>query len=80
MNFSILDQDPTNLQGKKQKQKAFEDEVNANQERLDKVKGSGEDMIADEHYASPEIQKRIDELLMLWAQLLQEMEKKGNSL
>ncbi|KAJ8038539.1 Spectrin alpha chain, non-erythrocytic 1 [Holothuria leucospilota] len=72
--------DPTNLQGKKQKQKAFEDEVNANQERLDKVKSSGEDMIKDEHYASPEIQKRIDELLILWGQLLQEMENKATRL
>ncbi|XP_071821753.1 spectrin alpha chain, non-erythrocytic 1-like isoform X5 [Apostichopus japonicus] len=72
--------DPTNLQGKRQKQRAFEDEVNANQERLDKVKGSGEDMISDEHYASPEIQRRIEELLNLWAQLLQEMEKKATRL
>lgn len=43
------------------------------------MKGSGEDMISDEHYASPEIQRRIEELLNLWAQLLQEMEKKGKA-
>uniref|UniRef100_UPI00397EE5A5 hypothetical protein n=1 Tax=Salmonella sp. s51944 TaxID=3159655 RepID=UPI00397EE5A5 len=72
--------DPTNLQGKKHKHRAFEDEVSANQERLDKVKSSGSDMIDDEHYASDEIQRRIDALLILWGQLLQEMENKATRL
>ncbi|CAH3114647.1 unnamed protein product [Porites lobata] len=72
--------DPTNLQGKLQKHQAFEAELNVNQSRLDAVDKSGEQLIADEHYASDQIQERLDELHKLWAYLFERSNDKGNKL
>lgn len=70
-------QDPTNLQGKIQKHQAFEAELNANQSRLDAVDNTGQQLINDEHYASDQVQERLDELHQLWNHLFERSKDKG---
>ena len=70
-------QDPTNLQGKNQKHQAFEAELNANQSRLDAVDNTGQQLINDEHYASDQVQERLDELHQLWNHLFDRSKDKG---
>lgn len=77
IHYNRVSQDPTNLQGKLQKHQAFEAELNVNQSRLDAVDKSGEQLIADEHYASDQIQERLDELHKLWAYLFERSNDKG---
>ena len=48
--------DPTNLQGKVQKHQNFEAEVNANQARIESVQKTGEELIAADNYAKPQIE------------------------
>lgn len=75
--YLVFYQDPTNLQGKIQKHQAFEAELNANQSRLDAVDSTGEQLIADDHYASDQIRERLDELHKLWAYLFERSNDKG---
>lgn len=72
-------QDPTNLQGKVQKHATFESELTANVSRIENVTECGEQLIADEHYASDIIQEHIDELTLLWKKLLEQSTRKGFS-
>jgi predicted RNA-binding protein YlxR (DUF448 family) len=48
-------QDPTNLQTKVQKHQNFEAEIEANKNRIDTIQTSGEQLLAEEHYASDTI-------------------------
>ncbi len=68
--------DPTNLTGKHQRHQAFESELNINQARIDSVRDQGEEMIAEEHYESPEIERRLAELNELWSSLITQTETK----
>lgn len=77
IHYNHVFQDPTNLQGKLQKHQAFEAELNVNQSRLDAVDKTGEQLIADEHYASDQIRERLDELHKLWAYLFERSNDKG---
>ena len=77
MMLSFVYQDPTNLQGKNQKHQAFEAELNANQSRLDAVDNTGQQLINDEHYASDQVQERLDELHQLWNHLFDRSKDKG---
>ncbi|XP_066591797.1 spectrin beta chain, non-erythrocytic 5 isoform X2 [Prorops nasuta] len=61
----------TNLQSKIQKHAAFESELMANKGRISSVVNEGEALIEENHYASKEIQERLDELEAEW-RLLQE--------
>ena len=70
-------QDPTNLQGKIQKHQAFEAELNANESRLEAIDTSGKQLIDDEHYASEQVQERLDELHELWRHLFDKSKEKG---
>ncbi|XP_074621265.1 spectrin alpha chain, non-erythrocytic 1-like [Acropora palmata] len=72
--------DPTNLQGKNQKHQAFEAELNANQSRLDAVDNTGQQLINDKHYASDQVQERLDELHQLWNHLFDRSKDKGMKL
>ncbi|XP_033114837.1 spectrin alpha chain, non-erythrocytic 1-like isoform X2 [Anneissia japonica] len=63
--------DPSNMQGKQQKHQAFEQELSANQTRVENVRDFGEELIDQDHYNKEEIQKRIDEINQLYGQLLQ---------
>ncbi|XP_023313664.1 spectrin beta chain, non-erythrocytic 1 isoform X1 [Trichogramma pretiosum] len=66
--------DATNLQSKIQKHAAFESELSANKGRVSAVTSEGEALVAGNHYASKEIQARLDELEAEW-ELLQETSK-----
>ncbi|XP_033210984.1 spectrin beta chain, non-erythrocytic 1 isoform X3 [Belonocnema kinseyi] len=63
--------DSTNLQSKIQKHVAFESELVANKGRISSVINEGEDLIDENHYASKEIQERLEDLEAEW-RLLQE--------
>ena len=47
--------DPSNLEAKLQQHQDFEAELQANKGRVDAVLGTGEDLIADEHFATEDI-------------------------
>ncbi|KAG8554928.1 hypothetical protein GDO81_003933 [Engystomops pustulosus] len=69
--------DPTNLQGKLQKHQAFEAEVQANAGAIVKLDNTGNQMIAESHFASETIRTRLVELHRLWEMLLLKMQEKG---
>lgn len=72
--------DTTNLQSKIQKHMAFESEVTANKGRVSAVISEGEGLIDKTHYASREIQARLDELEGEWQLLQETSELKKNRL
>ena len=47
--------DPSNLEAKLQQHQDFEAELQANKGRVDAVLGTGEDLIAEEHFATEDI-------------------------
>ncbi|XP_072425255.1 spectrin beta chain, non-erythrocytic 1-like isoform X1 [Chiloscyllium punctatum] len=51
------------------KHKALEDELGGLSTHLQQTIKEGRDMIAQKHFASPEIKKRIDEVLAMWKDL-----------
>ncbi|XP_071500194.1 spectrin alpha chain, non-erythrocytic 1-like [Diadema antillarum] len=72
--------DPTNLQRKAQKHAVFESELQANQQRISKVRDEGNAMIAEDHYNSDEIRRRLESLNELWMTLLNQSEEKTQKL
>ncbi|KAH7638391.1 alpha spectrin [Dermatophagoides farinae] len=62
--------DPTNINGKLQKQQQFSQELNANQSRIDEFNKNAQKLIDQNHYASPDIKNRVDETNELWATLI----------
>lgn len=61
--------DSSNLQSKIQKHIAFEAELVANKGRIGGVSNEGESLIREGHFASVEIQSKIDELETDWRSL-----------
>ena len=61
--------DPSNLQSKIQKHVAFELELSANHRRVGALTVEGEALIGAGHFASMEIQARLDELETAWREL-----------
>lgn len=61
--------DPSNLQSKMQKHAAFESEIAANRGRVGAVTSEGEGLMRAGHFASKEIQERLDELEAEWRNL-----------
>lgn len=45
-------QDPTNLNGKLQKQQNFEQELNANHSRIEEITNTGQELLNSNHYAA----------------------------
>lgn len=72
--------DSTNLQSKIQKHLAFESELMANRGRVGAVVGEGEALIEENHYATKEIQDRVEELESEWRVLQETSELKKNRL
>ncbi|XP_024085304.1 spectrin alpha chain, non-erythrocytic 1 isoform X3 [Cimex lectularius] len=58
--------DSSNLQSKIQKHIAFEAELVANKGRVSGVSNEGENLIRENHFASAEIQSKLDELESEW--------------
>ncbi|KAK9511533.1 hypothetical protein O3M35_000170 [Rhynocoris fuscipes] len=72
--------DPTNLNGKVQKQQNFEQELNANSSRMEEITSTGQELIEAGHYASDRIRSRMEEIVQLWEVLVAATEKKGSKL
>lgn len=72
--------DPTNLQTKLQKHQNFEAEVDANKNRIDSIRTTGQELIDKDHYAKGPIKDRIDEIDDLWDKLNKQTTKKGGKL
>ena len=72
--------DPTNLQTKVQKHQNFEQELDANKNRIETIQQTGEQLICENHYASEEIREHVEEIVNLWHTLLSQTETKGNKL
>ncbi|KAK9736583.1 Variant SH3 domain [Popillia japonica] len=72
--------DPTNLGGKVQKHQNFEQELNANKTRMEEITSTGQQLIEADHYAAPQIQSRMEEIVNLWETLVQATDKKGSKL
>ncbi|KOC66045.1 Spectrin alpha chain [Habropoda laboriosa] len=69
--------DPTNLQAKIQKHQAFEAEVAAHSNAIVSLDNTGSEMIAQHHFASDVIRKRLEDLHRLWELLLSRLADKG---
>ncbi|XP_012266103.2 spectrin alpha chain isoform X2 [Athalia rosae] len=69
--------DPTNLQAKIQKHQAFEAEVAAHSNAIVLLDNTGSEMIAQHHFSSDVIRKRLEELHRLWELLLFRLADKG---
>ncbi|XP_055707829.1 spectrin alpha chain isoform X3 [Phlebotomus papatasi] len=69
--------DPTNLNGKVQKHQNFEQELNANKSRIEDITTIGSELIDRNHYASDQINSRMQEIITLWETLIQASDKKG---
>lgn len=72
--------DPTNLTGKLQKHQTFEQELQANKNRVDEITKTASNLIDSKHFASPRINERVTELCSLWQALVEATEKKGAKL
>ncbi|XP_073981074.1 alpha spectrin isoform X4 [Rhodnius prolixus] len=72
--------DPTNLNGKVQKQQNFEQELNANSSRMEEITSTGQELIEADHYASDRIRSRMEDIVQLWEVLVAATEKKGSKL
>uniref|UniRef100_A0A0K8TCJ0 Spectrin alpha chain n=1 Tax=Lygus hesperus TaxID=30085 RepID=A0A0K8TCJ0_LYGHE len=72
--------DPTNLNGKVQKQQNFEQELNANHSRIEEITNTGQELLNSGHYASDRIRDRMEEIINLWETLENATEKKGTKL
>lgn len=60
-----------------QKQKVFEEELAANQIRLNNIQKTGQEMIDSNHYASDKVADRLREVESLWIELQKATEQKG---
>lgn len=69
--------DPTNLNGKVQKHQNFEQELTANKSRIEDITTLGQELIERKHYASDQINSRMQEIVSLWESLVQASDKKG---
>lgn len=72
--------DPTNLLSKTKKHAAFEAELSANRGRIDAVLREGEQLISASHYATSQIQGRLQELEELWHHLMDQAQLKKDRL
>ncbi|XP_058795855.1 spectrin alpha chain [Phymastichus coffea] len=72
--------DPTNLNGKLQKQQNFEQELQANGTRMEEMVAQGRELCAAGHYAAERVQSRIDEIVELWHSLASASERKAAKL
>lgn len=72
--------DPTNINGKLQKQQQFNQELEAYQGRIDEINDIGRQLIDNQHYASDKIQSRVSEINELWKTLADASKGKGSKL
>ncbi|XP_053397827.1 spectrin alpha chain, non-erythrocytic 1-like isoform X5 [Mercenaria mercenaria] len=73
----------SDLQGKMrklQKHQAFEAEIVANTDRIDKIKQLGESLVKKRHVASDDIRQTVTRLMSKWNELLKASENRGKGL
>lgn len=69
--------DPTNLNGKVQKHQNFEQELTANKNRIEDLTSIGTQLVDSKHYASGQVDSRLQEIVTLWESLVSSSDKKG---
>lgn len=72
--------DPTNINGKLQKQQQFLQELDSNKGRIDEINDIGRQLIEGKHYAADKIKNRVDEINDLWTTLNDASKQKGSKL
>ena len=72
--------DLTNLLPKLEKHQALEAEIGKNKVRLNGLNDTGNKMIADRHYATPEIKETLGSLNSQWQLLDDKAKDKGKKL
>lgn len=68
------------MESKLQKNKAFEAELTAHEEAIDAVRETGEELITSGHFATDEVERRIEALYLHWEELLEASANKGKRL
>uniref|UniRef100_A0A8R1DU58 Spectrin alpha chain n=1 Tax=Caenorhabditis japonica TaxID=281687 RepID=A0A8R1DU58_CAEJA len=69
--------DPNNMRGKLQKHINFEQELKANENRLDDIGSTGEKLIESGHFATENIKDRLRQMNSLWNDLVEAVKEKG---
>ncbi|XP_004688413.1 PREDICTED: spectrin alpha chain, erythrocytic 1 isoform X1 [Condylura cristata] len=72
--------DTQNLKSRVQKQQVFEEELAANENLLNNLEKTGQEMIEKGHYASENVAARVSEVANLWKELLETTAQKGTQL
>lgn len=75
--FPASSQETQNLKSRVQKQQVFEEELADNENLLRSLQQTGQEMIEKDHYASPQVAARVDEVLGLWKELLEATAQRG---
>ena len=68
------------MNGKVQKHANFQKELTANKARIDEVISTGKQLIESGHYGSERVDSRLEEILLLWQQLVEAADKKESRL
>nr|CAB3266545.1 spectrin alpha chain, non-erythrocytic 1 [Phallusia mammillata] len=72
--------DPTNIRGKLQRHKVFEEEILASEERVDLCFQDAKTLVEAKHYASEDIQADAAKVKEQWQKLLVDCRERGNKL
>ncbi|KAH7971901.1 hypothetical protein HPB52_003666 [Rhipicephalus sanguineus] len=72
--------DPVNLPSKTKKHAAFEAEILAHRGRVETLLNEGQRLVEADHYASDQIESRLEAVERLWAQLLEQTKLKKDRL
>ncbi|KAH6925479.1 hypothetical protein HPB50_005728 [Hyalomma asiaticum] len=72
--------DPVNLPSKTKKHAAFEAEILAHRGRVETLLDEGQRLVEADHYASSQIESRLEAVERLWAQLLEQTKLKKDRL
>ncbi|XP_070377881.1 spectrin beta chain, non-erythrocytic 1-like isoform X1 [Dermacentor albipictus] len=72
--------DPVNLPSKTKKHAAFEAEILAHRGRVETLLDEGQRLVEADHYASDQIESRLEAVERLWAQLLEQTKLKKDRL
>ncbi|XP_023213938.1 spectrin alpha chain-like, partial [Centruroides sculpturatus] len=72
--------DTSNISGKLQKHQNFEQELNANKNRIDEIISTGQELTETHHFASERIGQRLTEIVQLWQMLVEVTKRKRDKL
>ncbi|CAJ0599218.1 unnamed protein product [Cylicocyclus nassatus] len=72
--------DPTNIRGKLQKHKNFEQELNTNRDRLSEINSVGAQLIENCHPGADDVRRRLRDVDELWNELVDATNKKAVTL